>query len=262
MSVIGTTHKQPRVFAHDAIALKDLPQCVYRLVTKIELIDPRKILPGFKKGDITIGSGFLEGEIYTAVLDGSIGTNVRVEIGQVDSNGGIISCRIVRNDCSTKGHNNSNLSQGDILSILWSPKDKQGFSDGSSALNYLRVAGLENSEEWDYGCPFVNLLTRQNDLERPATKTPSAYRRKDLIIYGCGDCDFVTPGPGAGIYVGYDLTSIELVMESGKKVTYNNVPAGSFMPVSALTVCSAEAAGPIQDRPDAQTLKSLILALF
>ena len=58
MSVIGTTLKQPRVFAHDAIALKDLPQCVYRLVTDIELIDPKE---GFLLGT-TIGTGFNSGQ--------------------------------------------------------------------------------------------------------------------------------------------------------------------------------------------------------
>ena len=259
MSVIGTTLKQPRVFSHDAIALKDLPQCVYRLVSEFELLSGKEFLKG---GSTTIGEGFVSGEEYTAVLDGQIGTTVKVLIGDTTKEGGIITCKIVRNNCSSKGHNNTNLSVGDVLSILWSPKGPQGFTDGSSALNYLRIRRLENSDEWDYGCPFVNLLSRQENLKEPATKTPSAYRRKDLIIYGCGDCEFVTPGPGAGIYVGYDLSSLELIMESGRKVSYTNVPAGSFMPVSVLTVCSATAAGPIQDRPDAQALKSLILALF
>ena len=36
MSVIGTTLKQPRVFAHDAVALKDLPGCVYAGVKSID----------------------------------------------------------------------------------------------------------------------------------------------------------------------------------------------------------------------------------
>ena len=258
MSVIGTTLKQPRVFAHDAIALKDLPQCVYRLVTDIELIDPKE---GFLLGT-TIGTGFNSGQEYTAVLDGGIGTTVKVKVGRTTKEGGIITCKIIRNDCSEKGHNNTNLSVGDVLSILWKPTNGQEFDEGSSALNYLRITNLESSEEWDYGCPFTNLLTRQENLKEPATKTPSAYRRKDLIIYNCGDCNFATPGPGAGIYVGYDLSELQLVMESGKKVVYSNIPAGSFMPVSALTVCSAIAAGPIQDRPDSQALKSLILALF
>ena len=42
----------------------------------------------------------------------------------------------------------------------------------------------------------------------------------------------------------------------------SNIPAGSFMPVSALTVCEAIAAGPVGDVPDAEALKGLILALF
>ena len=65
--------------------------------------------------------------------------------------------------------------------------------------------------------------------------------------YVCGDCLHITPGPGAGIYVGYDLEELTLIMESGKSTTFTNVPAGSFMPVSALTVCNAKAAGPVQD---------------
>ncbi len=37
MSVIGTTLKQPRVFAHDAVALQDLPGCTWRGVKGIDM---------------------------------------------------------------------------------------------------------------------------------------------------------------------------------------------------------------------------------
>ena len=51
MSVIGTTLKQPRVFAHDAVALQDLPGCVYAGVKSIDLLT----------GSGDAGSGFEDG---------------------------------------------------------------------------------------------------------------------------------------------------------------------------------------------------------
>ena len=45
-------------------------------------------------------------------------------------------------------------------------------------------------------------------------------------------------------------------MESGSVSGFTNVPAGSFMPVSALTVCNAQ---PVDEGVNA---KDVILALF
>ena len=64
-----------------------------------------------------------------------------------------------------------------------------------------------------------------------------------------------TFNPGAALYIGAAMTSITLVMESGNVTTFNNVPAGSFMPVSALTVCAAVPVDEIEP-------KDVILALF
>ena len=99
-------------------------------------------------------------------------------------------------------------------------------------------------------------------------KLQESYKQKDIIKYTCivneeAGCEYKTVGPGASLYVGYDLSELTVIMESGKSVTWTNIPAGSFMPISVLTVCQAIAAGPDdEDKPDADALKTLILALF
>ena len=52
------------------------------------------------------------------------------------------------------------------------------------------------------------------------------------------------------------MTSLTVIMESGSKATYSNVPAGSFMPVLCLTVCAAVA------ETEGVDPKEVILALF
>ena len=100
--------------------------------------------------------------------------------------------------------------------------------------------------------------------------TMQAFMQKTKYVYSCEceseeplacSCTYETPGPGAAIYVGYPLAKLELMMESGNKALYRNVPAGTFMPVSALTVCDALAEEG-EGAPGKDELKNYILALF
>jgi len=79
MSVIGTTLKEPRVFAHDAVKLCDLPGCVWRGAKGIKLL--------------TAGSGFTAG-IYdswlsTPVTTSNAGNGIKIEVVATSPNGEI-----------------------------------------------------------------------------------------------------------------------------------------------------------------------------
>ena len=120
--------------------------------------------------------------------------------------------------------------------------------------------------EWDYGCPFSPIENRLTEEEivalnsvLPTPPSMPAFKQKDLIKWNCGgegECDYKTFNPGAALYIGAAMTSLTVIMESGNKVTYTNVPAGSFMPVLCLTVCAAT--------PETEGVdpKEVILALF
>jgi len=235
MSVIGLTHKQPRVFAHDAVSLKDLPSCAYNRVDQILL-----------NVNGNIGSGFQQGEQYVAINnDGS--ESLIVEITNIDANGGILTLTIINKNCT-----NTNLRVGDKLSVVWGKKGNQAIDAGSTAVDFIEIVSFQANGDWDYGCPITPIRT-------PYTSSPSW---KNLITLDCGTCEYKVKASGAGIYVGYDLAQLTVVMESGSLTTWTNVPAGSFMPVAVLTVCEAVAAGPVIDAPTSEELKDYILALF
>ena len=253
MSVIGTTRKQPRVFSHDAVALADLPGCKYNSPQTLAVI-----------ANADMGTGFVDGEIYTAVADGAAATSFKVEV--TANNGSITSATI------TGCINVSNLAKDQVISIIWSPRNQQGPNDGSSAFSSFTVDTL-TSTAWDYGCPFTPVWSRFQANPSANGQTPPNYnplaswRDADKVRYKCstdlGECDHIAVKPGASLYVGYDLESMTVIMESGREATWSNIPAGSFMPVSVLTVCEAIAAGPNDnDKPTAEELKTLILATF
>ena len=57
----------------------------------------------------------------------------------------------------------------------------------------------------------------------------------EFITYTVGATTYQTPGPGVGIYIGADC-DLTVVMESGNEVEYTGLKAGSFLPISVLTV--------------------------
>jgi hypothetical protein len=272
MSVIGTTLKQPRVFAHDAVALQNLPGCTWRGVKGLELVDG--------------GSGFVAGDyatwLSTPITTSNAGNGLNVTVVSVDGTGVIIDEEIEIPDC---GYGNA-YNVGDFVSIN-SPT-----IGGSDAV--YRVKDLIWTA-WDYGCPFtsaymgsqqvlieditdanvgnplygsssydgsgINLGDENVNGELGQIDQLTGFLKKTMYKYTCGceegtcSCTYETPGPGAALYIGAAMTSITLVMESGSVTTFNNVPAGSFMPVSALTVCAAVPVDEIEP-------KDVILALF
>ncbi len=259
MSVIGTTLKQPRVFAHDAVALKDLPGCVYAGVKGIDILT----------GTGTPGTGFelniTNGQTYQTLNPDGTGSGAVICVTAIDANGGIISAEVCAGFCSP----GSSYSEGDILTVVWEKSNT--YASGTNAENLVEVDGLSFSE-WDYGCPFSPMENRLTKKEidglggiLPVDNSLKAFKQKDIIKWICDSegepgqsstCDWATFNPGAALYVGAAMDSLTVIMESGSKATYTNVPAGSFMPVLCLTVCAAKA------NEEGVDPKEVILALF
>ncbi len=351
MSVIGTTLKQPRVFAHDAVALSDLPGCVWRGVKGLKLLDG--------------GSGFVAGDyttwLSTPITTSNAGNGLGIEVITVDGDGTITDEEIQIPACTTGNaynigdivtvnppsiyHNigidsagtgytsptgpfkavnadgtwsgmtvnvtgddgaggvtaieivepGNGYSNGDVLTI------EDAGEDATFTINISTAAIFEVTDllwtAWDYGCPFTSAymgsqgviiedvtdanvgkpLYGDNSYDASATNLGeenvngelgqidqlAGFLKKTMYTYTCGceegtcSCTYETPGPGAALYIGAAMTSITLVMESGSVTTFNNVPAGAFMPVSALTVCAAT-----PEAEEGVDPKAVILALF
>lgn len=252
MSVIGTTLKQPRVFAHDAVALQDLPGCVYAGAKGFDLLT----------GTGTPGTGFelnsVNGQTYQTLNTSGTGSGAVVCVTAVDASGGITSAEICSGTCSL----GSSYSEGDILTIVWEESDT--YTSGTNAEGLAQVDGLIFFD-WDYGCPFSPMENRltQEEIDQlgnvlPVDNSLKAFKQKDIVRWNCGgeeDCDHATFNPGAALYIGAPMSELTVIMESGSKATYVNIPAGSFMPILCLTVCSATAEEGINP-------KEVILALF
>ena len=258
MSVIGTTLKQPRVFAHDAVALQDLPGCTYAGVGSIDILS----------GSGTPGTGFeleaTNGKTYQTVNVEGAGSGAVICVTAIDANGGITSAEI----CDTKCSLGSSYSEGDILTVLWEESDT--YTSGTNAVDLVQVDSLQFSD-WDYGCPFSPMENRLTVEEidamgnvLPVDNSLKAFKQKDIIKWNCNSgepgisstCDWATFNPGAALYIGAAMTSLTVIMESGNKATYANVPVGSMMPILCLTVCAAV--------PETEGVdpKEVILALF
>jgi len=259
MSVIGTTLKQPRVFAHDAVALQDLPGCVYAGVKSIDILT----------GPDTSGTGFelniTNGKTYQTLNPDGIGSGAVICVTAIGPNGEITSAEICQGSCSP----GSSYSEGDVLTVVW--EESNTYTSGTNADNLVQVESLVFLP-WDYGCPFSPMENRLTIDEidalgnvLPVDNSLKAFKQKDIVKWNCKEgeepgqsagCDWATFNPGAALYVGAAMDSLTVIMESGSKATYTNVPAGSFMPVLCLTVCAAKA------NEEGVDPKEVILALF
>lgn len=253
MSVIGTTLKQPRVFAHDAVALKDLPGCTWRGIGAVQ-VDELTTEGSF-------GTGFEVGQCYNTYNETSGGQGAKVLVASVGDAavGDIIEVALCDDPCTLGNAYN----QGDVLTVIW--EEKGGFTEGTNSTGKIVVSQL-TSTAWDYGCAFTPIGSRFliPDFEPiPEAYNPMrAFRQKDIVRWQCEEekCEDESWGPGAALYIGYNLEALTVIMESGNKATYYDIPAGSFMPISCFTVCSATAAG--DEPPTESELKNYILALF
>tara|TARA_Y100000385_G_C13055860_1_gene621921 strand:+ start:56 stop:820 length:765 start_codon:yes stop_codon:yes gene_type:complete len=254
MSVIGTTHKQPRVFAHDATELINLPGCIYAGIGGFDLISGQNAGTGFELHD--------EAEkCYRTINETTGGFGALISVTAVGPNGEIQEIE----PCSCG--EGTMYSVGDILTVVWEASDT--YSTGTDSTGFVQVDQIAFSP-WEYGCPFSPMENRILSIEEidkqdnvlNYKQTLTSFKQKDIVAWKCtGEegketCGHETFNPGAALYVGANMDSIRVIMESGRETTFFNVPAGSFLPISVLTVCNAT---PTTEGIDP---KEVILALF
>ena len=198
MSTIGTTLKQPRVFAHDAIALSGLDYPINTIATLTIVDGGSNYTAGIVDSAAIIGGG--SGAEVTIVVGAGIVTGATI-VGAYD--GGI------------------NYQVGDQITLSQSGSDENCI---------LQVATITATTTWALGDPITPMPSNFNTVpywNEKMTYTYTSSAQAGVVKE--------TPGPGAAIYmgVGGDITVIN---ESTTEVTYIGVAAGSFLPVSVLSV--------------------------
>jgi|TARA_R110002020_G_scaffold30347_3_gene95715 hypothetical protein len=220
MSTIGTTLKQPRVFAHDAIALDDLCGNISGTIVTPGLLVPL-VAP-----DVG-GTGYAVGGPHATVTNGG-GSGATVTINNVAAGA------VTDFDITGIGQD---YEVGDSLTVQ---------SGNNDCIIFITETGCS---AWALGDPITPMpneaLGSMNSVPYWNEKTAYVY---SSAVLGTGP--FETPGPGAALYVGAAM-DITVINESTTEVTYKGVAAGSFLPVSVLSV-TAQSAGGLDD----------ILALF
>tara|TARA_R100000742_G_C4278730_1_gene101929 strand:+ start:2824 stop:3474 length:651 start_codon:yes stop_codon:yes gene_type:complete len=208
MSTIGTTLKEPRVFAHDAIALKDLTGYPPTPAATFTIIDG--------------GTDYTPGVLGTTTLDGGKFANVNVVSVAV---GGIVTGVNLAG-----GDGGMNYTVGDRLRV-----------SGGDFNCILEVATVAATGTWALGDPITAPEPTFNTVPYWNEKMSYTYTTTPLQV-PANSGTFHTPGPGAALYVGADM-DISVVTEAGNVVEYTGVASGSFLPVSVLSVTAKSTAG-------------------
>jgi|TARA_R100000081_G_C4817853_1_gene176730 hypothetical protein len=238
MSVIGTTLKQPRVFAHDAVQLKDLPGCMYAGAKGFD------VLTG--QGDP--GTGFENGKCYRTYNETTGGYGATVQVVTTGASGEILTVDLCEDGCGT----GTMYSVGDILTVIW--EESSTYTAGTNSTGFVQVDAVSFSE-WNYGCPFSpmeNRILTEKQVEDLSgvvgyEANPSSLMQKKIVKWVCDPeaeegetkCEHATFNPGASLYIGQALKKLDVIMESGNKASYTNIPAGTFLPILCLTICDA-----------------------
>lgn len=210
MSTIGTTLKEPRVFAHDAIALSGLCGTTNGILT---LTGAPPATPGTGYGLAT----------YATTSDSEFGSGATVQVTFLGGGGSVNTFVLV--DAGEF------YEAGDILTLV-------GGDNGCTI-----VIATVGCTTWALGDPITRMPNNFNTV--PYWNEKSSYTYTSTI-----SGPHQTPGPGAALYVGAAM-DITVINEATTEVTYKGVAAGSFLPVSVLSVV-AQSAGGLDD----------ILALF
>ena len=211
MSTIGTTLKEPRVFAHDAIALNDLDYPINTIATLTIVASSG-------------GSGYTGGQVYdTGTANG--GSGARVTATTVV--GGAVTVASI-----AAGNGGINYQVGDQLTLTG------GTSDSNCV---VQVASITATTSWSLGDPIISMPDNFNTV--PYWNEKSSYTYTTSLVGNPGP--HKTPGPGAALYVGVAM-DITVINEAGTEVEYKGVNAGSFLPVSVLSVV-AQSAGALTD---------------
>ena len=211
MSTIGIMHKQPRVFAHDAVALSN----IIVLEGAINTITP----PGFP----VVGSFYVAGLCSTTGGNG-YGATVTITVngsGEID---GIVI---------TSGGQHYNT--GDVLTIT---------QPGSTNDVTFTVLALVASTAWSVGEPIVGMPRLSSNPPANGYNPTVGWHDARSFRYRVGGVNKQALSP-AGIYIGVDA-DLTVIMEGANQdyngvdnsatVKFEGLSAGTFLPISVLTI--------------------------
>lgn len=110
-----------------------------------------------------------------------------------------------------------------------------------------------------------NIYSPRRTVEGTFAANPRVLAHDALDIAGPGGLGFgvdipntLHPARGAALYIGLDLVTLTVIMESGEEITFAGIPGGSWCPVLVTQVVSAVAVG----SPSVVDLEGEIVALF
>ena len=206
MSTIGTTLKEPRVFAHDAIALNDLTYPPTPAVTFTV---------------VEAGTDYTAATVYdTMSQDG--GREANINVVAVGVGGTVTSVDLAGGD------GGYNYAVGDLITLT---------GQGSNNNCIVEVATVNAATgTWSLGNPITPMPRSFNTV--PYWDEKTAYTYSTSLPSG----PFQTPGPGATLYIGADM-DITVINEACTEVEYPGVASGSFLPVSVLSIVAKSTAG-------------------
>jgi len=208
MSLIGTMHKEPRVFAHDAYALSQL-QTRYGNVAAAGLTLQSQ------------GQNYFCANGATGVrTQGGNGSGLTVDL-TIDMATGEVATALVNNT-------GTGYLPGDVVTI-----DAECGSNTATAV--ISALDIGAPIAWAAGDPLTITPGPKTDID--------FYREKTQYRYTFGKNTFTNPGPPAALYIGID-TSITVIMEASnnifdgttKEVIIPGLKAGTVLPFSVLTV--------------------------
>lgn len=199
MSTIGTMLKQPRVFAHDAIALDDLCGATDGILT-LTVAPPATAGTLYTAGPTT----------YATTSDSEFGSGATVSVTAVGGGGDVTAFTLV--------DTGEFYEAGDTLTLV-------GGGSGDDCTIVIATVGCTT---WALGDPITRMPNNHG--------MPAGWNEKSSYVYSPSTGGtFRTPGPGAALYVGV-AGDVTVINEATTEVTYLGVAAGSFLPVSVLSV--------------------------
>ena len=209
MSTIGTTLKEPRVFAHDAIALSGLCRLPNTVSTLALFVTDA-------------GTGYTAATTYATQHNGGEGATVQVT--------GVVGAGEVNTFVLVDG--GQNYQAGDLLTLI---------GQGSNNNCTVQIVIVTACTPWTLGDPITPMPSNFDTV--PYWDEKSSYTYTSSAVGNLGPHQ--TPGPGASLYVGVDM-DITVINEATTEVEYVGVGAGSFLPVSVLSVVD-QSAGDLDD---------------
>jgi len=210
MSLIGTFYKEPRVFAHSMKPLSSFVSIPNQITTVT-------VTP------ITAGESYSATTTYATT--GGSGYGAEIEVNTVGGSGEVTAVVAIP---TTLG---PNYKVGDILTLVG--------GDGNCTVEVDAVTDIG----WTEGYPLNPAPSLPANPPTSTYDPTVGYLDSQTITYTT-DSGLVMRSSkiGAGVYCG-SAGNLEVIMEDGNMALIKGIAAGSFLPISILTIDHWDPAG-------------------